>query len=99
MCIRDRINPSFTMLARGFMTIEGVVADLSPTTNIVKIVSDHIQKKTLTLDAMLQKMKEMGIQLSLIHICIAGIAVVSAIFAQDDLAGAVTRLSKVAEAL
>ena len=56
------INPSFTMLARGFMTIEGVVADLSPTTNIVKIVSDHIQKKTLTLDAMLQKMKEMGIQ-------------------------------------
>lgn len=30
---------------------------------------------------------------------IAGIAVVSAIFAQDDLAGAVTRLSKVAEAL
>lgn len=45
------INPSFTMLARGFMTIEGVVADLSPTTNIVKIVSDHIQKKTLTLDA------------------------------------------------
>lgn len=56
------INPSFTMLARGFMTIEGVVADLSPTTNIVEIVSDHIQKKTLTLDAMLQKMKEMGIQ-------------------------------------
>lgn len=56
------INPSFTMLARGFMTIEGVVADLSPTTNIVKIVSDHIQKKTLTLDAMLQKMKEMSIQ-------------------------------------
>ena len=30
---------------------------------------------------------------------IAGIAVVSAIFAQDDLAGAVERLSKVAEAL
>lgn len=30
---------------------------------------------------------------------IAGIVVVSAIFAQDDLAGAVTRLSKVAEAL
>ena len=30
---------------------------------------------------------------------IAGIAVVSAVFAQDDLAGAVTRLSKVAEAL
>lgn len=30
---------------------------------------------------------------------IAGIAVVSAIFAQDDLAGAVTRLSKVTEAL
>lgn len=56
------INPSFTMLARGFMTIEGVVADLSPTTNIVEIVSDHIQKKTLTLDAMLQKMKEIGIQ-------------------------------------
>ena len=56
------INPSFTMLARGFVTIEGVVADLSPTTNIVKIVSDHIQKKTLTLDAMLQKMKEMSIQ-------------------------------------
>lgn len=56
------INPSFTMLARGFMTIEGVVADLSPTTNIVQIVSDHIQQKTLTLDAMLQKMKELGIQ-------------------------------------
>lgn len=56
------INPSFTMLARGFMTVEGVVADLSPTTNIITIISEHIQKKTLTLDAMLQKMKELSIQ-------------------------------------
>lgn len=56
------INPSFTMLARGFLTIEGVVSDLSPTTNIIRIVQDHVQNKTLTLDAMMQKMKEMTIQ-------------------------------------
>jgi ubiquinone biosynthesis protein len=56
------IDPSFTMLARGFMTIEGVVTDLSPTTNIIHIVQDHVQKKAMTLDAMMQKMKEMSIQ-------------------------------------
>lgn len=56
------INPSFTMLARGFLTIEGVVSDLSPTTNIIRIVQDHVHNKTLTLDAMMRKMKEMSIQ-------------------------------------
>lgn len=56
------INPSFTMLARGFMTIEGVVTDLSPTTNIVKIVSEHVEKKSFTFSAMMQKMKELSVQ-------------------------------------
>lgn len=56
------INPAFTMLARGFITIEGVVADLSPNTNIIRIVSNHLQKEALTIDAMLRKMKEMSIQ-------------------------------------
>lgn len=56
------INPSFTMLARGFITIEGVVAELSPNANIIHIVSEHVQKKELTFGAMMRKMKEMSIQ-------------------------------------
>lgn len=50
---------SFTMLARGLLTIEGVVAELSPTISIVSIVSDHVEKQMRSLENIEGKAKEL----------------------------------------
>lgn len=39
------VAPSVTMLARGVMTIEGVLAEIAPDTNVLKVVSDHVLKQ------------------------------------------------------
>ncbi|MGI6105232.1 MAG: ABC1 kinase family protein [Raoultibacter sp.] len=39
------LPPSFTMLARGFVTIEGVLAELAPEISVVEIVSQHVEKQ------------------------------------------------------
>lgn len=56
------INSSFTMLARGFMTIEGVVTRLSPDASIIQIVSQHMQRKALSIGSITQKTKQMTVQ-------------------------------------
>lgn len=56
------INTSFTMLARGFITIEGVVSVLSPSASVIKIVREHVEKQLFTLSSALQKAKEIGMQ-------------------------------------
>lgn len=56
------INSSFTMLARGFLTIEGVVTRLSPDANIIQIVSKHMERKELSLASIMRKTKQMSIQ-------------------------------------
>ncbi len=38
------VVPSVTMLARGVMTIEGVLAEIAPNTNVLKVISDHVLK-------------------------------------------------------
>lgn len=43
------LPPSFTMLARGFLTLEGVLTDIAPSINIVDIVSVHVKKQMKTL--------------------------------------------------
>lgn len=50
--------PSFTMLARGFLTIEGVLADIAPTINVVDIVSKHVQKQMRDPEFILGKGKD-----------------------------------------
>ena len=49
---------SFTMLARGFITIEGVLSELSPRISIVDIVSRHVKKKIFTLESIIAKSRE-----------------------------------------
>lgn len=39
------LPPSFTMLARGFLTLEGVLTDIAPTISVVDIVSTHVKKQ------------------------------------------------------
>lgn len=50
---------SFTMLARGFLTLEGVLTDIAPTTSLVDIVSVHVKKQMRTLSYIEDKAKEL----------------------------------------
>lgn len=43
------LPPSFTMLARGFLTLEGVLSDIAPAISIVDIVSAHVKKQMRSL--------------------------------------------------
>ena len=40
--------PSVTMLVRGLMTIEGVLDDIAPKTNVMDIVSEHVMMQSLS---------------------------------------------------
>lgn len=42
------LSPSFSLLARGFLTLEGVLAALAPSISVADIVSDSVRKQTLT---------------------------------------------------
>ncbi len=44
------VAPSVTMLARGVMTLEGVLAEIAPDTNVLKVVSDHVLKQEFSSD-------------------------------------------------
>lgn len=44
------VAPSVTMLARGVMTIEGVLAEIAPDTNVLKVVSTHVLKQEFSPD-------------------------------------------------
>lgn len=41
------LPPSFTMLARGLFTLEGVLNDIAPSTSVVNIISRHVKRKML----------------------------------------------------
>ncbi len=55
-----KISPSFTMLARGLLTLEGVLADLAPSINVVDIVSEHVKKQLFELDNIERKAKDLA---------------------------------------
>lgn len=42
--------PSVTMLVRGVITIEGVLDDIAPRTNLIEIVSKHVVEQSLSPD-------------------------------------------------
>lgn len=44
------VAPSVTMLARGVMTLEGVLAEIAPDTNVLKVVSDHVVRQEFSGD-------------------------------------------------
>ncbi|MEA5019163.1 MAG: AarF/UbiB family protein [Gordonibacter sp.] len=53
------LPPSLTMLARGMMTLEGVLVDIAPDASVVGIISDHVKRQTLRMDALEAKAKEL----------------------------------------
>ena len=50
---------SLTMLARGAVTIEGVLVDISPKTSVVDIISNHVKKQAFTIENASSKAKEL----------------------------------------
>lgn len=53
------LPPSFTMLARGLLTLEGVLRDIAPEINVVDVVSKHVEKQMIDPDYMGAKGKEL----------------------------------------
>ena len=53
------LPPSLTMLARGMMTIEGVLVDIAPEASVVEIISNHVRRQMFNLDAMEAKAKSL----------------------------------------
>ncbi|MEG0324460.1 MAG: AarF/ABC1/UbiB kinase family protein, partial [Raoultibacter sp.] len=50
---------SFTMLARGFLTLEGVLTDIAPTISIVDIVSTHVKNQMMNFAYIESKAKDL----------------------------------------
>lgn len=49
---------AFTMLARGFVTLEGVLGDIAPEINVVDIVSSHVKRQMIDPEYLESKSKE-----------------------------------------
>lgn len=54
------VSPSFTMLARGFLTLEGVLAGLSPSTNLVDIIAKHVEKQLGNPSSLMHRAKTLA---------------------------------------
>lgn len=50
---------SFTLLARGMVTIEGVLVDIAPEASVIDIISDHVKRRARTLPAIESKVREL----------------------------------------
>ena len=50
---------SLTMLARGMMTLEGVLVDVSPRASVVQIISEHVKRQFFNLDALGTKARKL----------------------------------------
>lgn len=54
------LPPSFTLLARGMVTIEGVLVDIAPKESVIDIISDHVKRRERTWPAMETKARELA---------------------------------------
>ena len=45
------LPPSFTLLARGMVTIEGVLVDIAPDTSVIDIIAAHVKRRERTWEA------------------------------------------------
>lgn len=50
--------PAFTLLARGLVTIEGVLVDIAPNTSVIDIISDHVKRRERSWSALETKARE-----------------------------------------
>ncbi|MFQ8868145.1 MAG: AarF/ABC1/UbiB kinase family protein, partial [Eggerthella lenta] len=49
---------SFTLLARGMVTIEGVLVDIAPDTSVIDIIAAHVKRRERTWEAFETKARE-----------------------------------------
>lgn len=54
------VVPAVTMLVRGVVTIEGVIAEISPSTNVLKIVTQYVIKERTSPKYLEMKALELG---------------------------------------
>lgn len=54
------LPPSFTLLARGMVTIEGVLVDIAPDTSVIDIISEHVKKRARTWASFETKARELA---------------------------------------
>lgn len=54
------MDPSVTMLVRGIVTIEGMIERMSPSTNVMKIVSESVLRESLTAKHLEMKAVELS---------------------------------------
>lgn len=52
------LPPSITMLGRGFVTLEGVLAEIAPQTNVVGILSEHVKQQLENISSVAAKTRE-----------------------------------------
>lgn len=51
---------SLTMLARGAVAIEGVLSDVSPSTNVIGLLTEHVKKQLFSLQSIEHHMRDMA---------------------------------------
>ncbi len=59
-----KVPSNISMLARGIMTLEGVVAFLNPELNIIDITANHIKNSKNPIDNFIKKLQKVIIELS-----------------------------------
>ena len=52
------LPPSFTLQARGMVTIEGVLVDIAPDTSVIDIIAAHVKRRERTWEAFETKARE-----------------------------------------
>lgn len=52
------LSSSFTMLARGFLTLEGVLTDIAPHTSVVKLIKEHVKRQALKFANILHRTED-----------------------------------------
>lgn len=57
-----KVPTNISMLARGLMTLEGVLAFLNPNINIIDITANHIKKSKNPADEFLKKLQRMAVE-------------------------------------
>lgn len=58
-----KVPANVSMLARGLMTLEGVLAFLNPSFNIIDIAANHIKHSKNTADEFVKKLQRMAVEL------------------------------------
>ncbi len=54
------VSPSVTMLARGFLTLEGVVASLAPDVSVAGVISEHVERQLGNPESVTRRVKQLA---------------------------------------